>query len=300
MKRLISVIAFAILFLLLLPVGVRAAELLIPGGQVIGLHLRNGVITVAAFDDALGDNARQAGFKIGDKILSINRQRIQDAGDVRSAIKHADAPVTVSVRRGSRELTLQITPSQTAEGPRLGLHLKQGITGIGTVSWYDPRTQTFGALGHGVNDSRGGLLQMTAGTACHARVLDAKKGKAGEPGLLKGSADPLGVCGQLLRNTPQGVFGISKEGWRGEPLPVADFDEIEAGAAIIRSTVAGTSVQEYSVDILKIYPENRSDGRNFLLRVTDPALLSVTGGIVQGMGVSYNRDNTGTLKACKG
>jgi stage IV sporulation protein B len=69
----------------------------------------------------------------------------------------------------------------------------------------------------------------------------------------------------------------------GEPLPVADFEEVRLGSATIRSTIAGCSVREYSVEILKIYPEDRSDHRNFLLKVTDPDLLAATGGIVQGM-----------------
>ena len=86
-----------------------------------------------------------------------------------------------------------------------------------------------------------------------------------------------------MKNTSQGVFGISKSGWRGELLPVAEFSEVRPGGATIRSTVDDRGVQEYSVEILKIYPEDRSNGRNFLIRVDDPDLLSKTGGIVQGM-----------------
>ncbi len=283
MKRRISIIVFAILFLFLLPVGAQAAEFLIPGGQVIGLQLQDGSVTVAAFDDVLGDNARQAGIKIGDELISINGIPISHAEDVKTILQDSASPVRIAVRRGSRQQTMELIPKETGDGPRLGLHLKQGITGIGTVSWYDPETKLFGTLGHGVNDSRGVLLNMTTGSAYHGQVISVRKGLSGDPGLLKGSADAMDICGQLTRNTPQGVFGISKTGWRGEPLPVADFNQIEAGSATIRSTVTGSSVQEYSVEILKIYPENRTDGRNFLLKVTDPDLLAATGGIVQGM-----------------
>ncbi|MGM9590775.1 MAG: SpoIVB peptidase S55 domain-containing protein [Faecousia sp.] len=283
MKRQLSIIAFAIALCFALPLTAQAAQLLIPGGQIIGLQLQNGSVTVAAFDDILGANARDAGIQIGDEILSINGRTISCAEDVRNALNSTQSPVTVAVRRGNRQKSVELTPQQTEKGPRLGLYLKQGITGIGTVSWYDPETSTFGTLGHGVNDSRGVLLNMTAGTAYHGQVMSVKKGLCGEPGLLKGSADALDVCGQLLRNTPQGVFGVSKKGWQGEPLPVASFQEVEPGPATIRSTIAGSCVQEYSVEILKIYPEDRADGRNFLLKVKDEALLSATGGIVQGM-----------------
>ena len=283
MKRLYNIIASAVLILFLLPVQAQAAKLLIPGGQVIGLQLQDGSVTVAAFDDILGSSARDSGLEIGDEILSVNDRTVSCAEDIRCALDSADPPVRLSIQRNGKQKNLEIIPQQTADGPRLGIHLKQGITGIGTVTWYDPGTGTFGTLGHGVSDSGGKLLNMTQGSAYNARVISARKGTSGEPGLLKGSAEGLGICGTLLRNTPRGVFGITKQGWKGDPLPVASYDDIRPGAATIRSTVEGSTPREYSVEILKIYPKGRPDGRNFLIRVTDPALLSSTGGIVQGM-----------------
>jgi stage IV sporulation protein B len=124
---------------------------------------------------------------------------------------------------------------------------------------------------------------MTGGKAFEAEIGSVKKGKCGQPGQLKGCAEGNEPCGILTRNTPQGVFGISPEGWDGQPIPVAEFEEVKTGAASIRSTVREDSPREYSVEILKIYPQDRQDGRNFLIKVTDPALLDATGGIVQGM-----------------
>ena len=283
MKRKIHTLALAVFFLWIVPVSAEAARLLIPGGQIIGLQLQTGSVTVAAFDDAFGAAARAAGLRIGDELLQVNGQDVSCAEDVRGALGASGASVSLCVRREGKTHNLEVTPRQTEQGPRLGIHLKQGITGIGTLTWYDPATGKFGTLGHGVSDSRGGFLKMTAGNAYRAEITGVRKGKSGDPGLLKGSADALGICGSLLKNTPQGVFGVSKEGWRGEPLPAAGYQEIRTGAAAIRSTVSEQGIQEYSVEILKIYPEERKDGRNFLIRVTDPALLSITGGIVQGM-----------------
>ncbi|MBQ7000998.1 MAG: PDZ domain-containing protein [Oscillospiraceae bacterium] len=283
MKRFFSAIALAVVLLVSLPVQAEAAELLIPVGRIIGLQLQNDIITVAAYDDALGSGAREAGLKIGDEILKIDSREVSCAEDVRSALRTCGETVALTVRRGSRLDTIEMEPQQTEDGPRLGVYLRQGIAGIGTVTFYDPETGTFGTLGHGVSDARGALLQMTRGSAYGADILSVKKGKSGEPGQLKGSAQGPEPFGTLLRNTPQGVFGITKQGWKGEPMPVAAYAEISTGPAVIRSQVAGDSVQEYSVELLKIYPETRSDGRNFLLRITDPALLETTGGIVQGM-----------------
>ncbi len=283
MKRMFCSIAAAVVIFCILPVSGWAAELLIPVGEIIGLQLQDNTVTVAAFDDVLGKAAKAAGLKIGDEILSIDGKCIRCAEDIREALEEADAKVSVTVHRGGKTHTLMLAPQESGEGPRLGIYLRQGIAGIGTVTWYDPDTGKFGTLGHGVCNAKGTLLDMRDGTAFGAEILSVKKGKCGEPGQLKGSADADDLCGKLRRNTPQGVFGTTKTGWKGEPLPVAEYDEICSGPATIRSTVRGDSPREYSVEILKIYPEDRQDGRNFLLKVTDPALLELTGGIVQGM-----------------
>lgn len=283
MKRKIQTIALAVFFLFLMPVGAKAAEFLIPGGQVIGLQLQNGTVTIAAFDDVLGMNAREKGLQVGDEILTANGHAVSCAEDIRNILTRTDVPVTLCIRRNGKQHTMEIMPHQTTEGPRLGIHLKQGITGIGTVTWYDPDTRIFGTLGHGVHDSSGLLLNMTRGTAYRAQVVSVKKGQCGEPGLLKGSADSQDSFGTLFKNTAQGVFGTVSGSLQGEAVPVADFEDVRTGDARIRSAISGTDVQEYSVEILKIYPEDRRNSRNFLLKVTDPDLLSKTGGIVQGM-----------------
>jgi stage IV sporulation protein B len=202
---------------------------------------------------------------------------------VKTALKVCGDPVALTVQRGEKINTLRVSPRQTEAGPRLGVYLRQGIAGIGTVTFYDPDTGYFGTLGHGVSNARGQLLTMKEGYAYPARVESVRKGKCGEPGQLKGDADLDGILGPLLKNTPQGVFGITKTPFPGDALPTAAYCEIRTGSAQIRSTIQDDRVQEYSVEILKIYPADRTDCRNFLIKVTDPALLKETGGIVQGM-----------------
>ena len=284
MKRKLCSIAFAVILLYQLPLPGWAAELLIPVGKVIGLQLSDDTLTVAAFDDILGGAAKDAGLKIGDEILKIDDKAVSCPEDVRTALNLCSGEtLKVSVRRDGKTRTLQLQPQLKDDQPRLGVYLRQGIAGIGTVTWYDPETGKFGTLGHGVSDGKGNLLKMSRGYAYEAEVIDVRRGKCGDPGQLKGDADTTFVFGTLLRNTPQGVFGTTKVGWRGEPLPVGEFSDVRTGPATIRSTIAGRTTQEYSVEILKIYPKDRSDGRNFLIKVTDPDLLAATGGIVQGM-----------------
>ena len=283
MKRLIHSIALGIFCLSLLVTPTFAEQLLIPGGQVIGLELQDSTVTIAAFDDTCGSRARDCGLSIGDEVIRINGQSVQCVEDVRSFLNNSASAVSVTIRRSGEEKTFTVTPVATQDGPRLGVYLRQGIAGIGTITYLEPDTGRFGTLGHGVSNSSGKLLCMRDGCVYSTQVLSIKKGKCGQPGQLRGNSEALLPIGTLHKNTPQGVFGMMSKPISGEPLPIADFEEVRLGSATIRSTVAGDAVREYSVEILKIYPEDRSDHRNFLLKVTDPALLAATGGIVQGM-----------------
>ena len=283
MKRSIRAVLLILALFFAFPLDAGAVRLLIPGGQLIGLELSNDEVTVAAFDDTCGAAAREAGLQIGDRILTVEGKKVSSAEDVRQILKSCGQRVSLEILRGSKRMELSVTPADTRQGKRLGVFLRQGIAGVGTVTFYDPDTRLFGTLGHGVNDNQGRLLHMTEGQACQAAVASVKMGKCGDPGQLRGSADPEKIFGSVTKNTPKGVFGTCKRGITGEPLPVASCSEVKTGPARIRSTVGSGGVQEYSVEILKIYPESRSDGRNLLIRITDPALLKTTGGIVQGM-----------------
>ena len=281
MKKIPGRIALAALCLWLLPQSVFAAQLLVPVGQVVGLELGGNTVTVAAFDDVLGAQAREAGLQVGDEIVKINDKEVTSAEDVHQALAHSDGTVEVEVQRDGEMVSVNMAPEITQNGPRLGVYLRQGVTGIGTVTFYDPETGRFGTLGHGVNDAKGDLGQMHRGNAYRATVVSVKKGRAGSPGQLRGAVED--ALGSLYGNTVQGVFGTTDSGWLGEAIPVAAAEEICTGPAVIRSTVSGDQVREYSVEILKIYPDSKEDGRNLLLKVTDAALLEATGGIVQGM-----------------
>ena len=272
----------ALLFSFVLSTGVFAAEYLIPVGKVVGLDLSSGTVTVAAFDDAL-PAAKESGIQAGDQILTIDGTKITCAEDVRRALDASKGTVEVIVNRDGAEKAIHIAPHITDDGPRLGVFLRQGITGIGTVTWYDPDTGAFGTLGHGVSDAKGCLLKMTGGKVYPAKVVSVQKGKVGAPGQLKGAMANETLLGSVSVNTQQGVFGTAQNAWEGQAIPTAAWEEVRTGDATIRSTVSEGEPRDYSVEILKIYSKNRTDDRNFLIRITDPALLETTGGIVQGM-----------------
>ena len=283
MKKLTVHLSAICLTVFLLVQQVNAANLLIPVGQVIGLEIQGNQVTVAGFDTSLGEAAREAGLLEGDQIMKIDDKQILCTEDVRNALKASDGDVDISVLREKAVHHLEMEPVITPDGPKLGVFLRQGISGVGTVTYYDPDSGVFGALGHGINDKSGDLIPMVSGSAYSATVDTIKKGKAGDPGQLMGSVTDMIPIAALSKNTLQGIFGIASVPFRGDPLPTAAVSEIETGPAMIRSTIQNGTIKEYSVEILKIYPYSGVDGRNMLLRVTDSRLLETTGGIVQGM-----------------
>ena len=276
MKKIITCIIT--LFLLAAPV---SAEELIPVGQVIGLELGCSYLSIADFEE---DSAAKAGgLQVGDRLLTIDGKAVTSLTDIRQALNCSKGSVSVTVQRAGKEKTLRIHPAITPNGPKLGVYLQQSITGVGTVTYFDPDSRTFAALGHGVSTKDGQLAEMVEGNAFAARVASVRKGQSGQPGQLVGQVEDKSPLGQLMCNTARGVFGKTEAGWQGKALPIGESSQIRTGKATILSTVRDSTVREYSVEILKIYPKANQTGRNLLLRVTDPALLEATGGIVQGM-----------------
>ena len=198
----------------------------------------------------------------------------------------AGTKAELTVQRGGRTQSVSVAPAVEADGSaRLGLWLREGIAGIGTVTYVDPQSGAFGALGHGVNDAASGaLLPLEDGSVCRAQVVDIIKGVAGEPGELAGSFEAGDTVGELEINSSSGIFGCMEGAFLrgGEALPVAEPQEIRNGPAKIRSCVSGQTVAEYDVQITRTGMV-AGDGRDLMIRVTDPELLALTGGIVQGM-----------------
>ena len=261
---------------------VSAAELLIPVGEVVGMSLSEGSVTVAAFHETYGAAAREAGIEIGDEIVAVNGRTVDSASDLYDALKCSNGSVILDLSRGGRARQVKLSPAVTPEGPRLGVYVREGVTGIGTVTFFDPDGGCFGALGHGISDSRGSLAPMRSGWVYEAAVESVKRGKSGEPGQLRGAVQAQTPLGSLYANTAFGVFGTGCE-WTGEALPVAERGEVRPGPAQILSNVSGDEVELYDVQILRCLGSDTPSGRDLLLKVTDPDLLQTTGGIVAGM-----------------
>jgi stage IV sporulation protein B len=240
-------------------------------------QLEDGSVYIAGFDPELGSGAQQAGLKVGDRVLTAGEKTITCPEDLRAALETSHGTVELTVLRSGKTKKLRLSPAVTADGPRLGVYLRQGISGLGTVTYYAP-DGSFGALGHGVTDGAA-LIDFEKGTVCGVQLVSIRKGKAGQPGQLLGALQEEVPLGSAEKNTDQGIYGkISSPA--ETPLSTG---AAKVGDAVIRATVDGDGLREYSVQILKLYPRSNDRCRNLLLKVTDPGLLQKTGGIVQGM-----------------
>lgn len=261
---------------------------LVPMGETIGVKLFSDGVLVIGFSD--GESAaRRCGLKEGDLITALNGAELDTIEQLQALLDETGGQkAALTVKRGSRTLELSAEPGRDENGEyRLGAWVRDSMAGIGTMTFYDPQSGTFGALGHGVTDvDTGKLLPLDHGSIMDASVKAVKKGESAAPGELKGDFDLTRDCGTLYANTEQGVFGtLAHEDAAAitrAALPVAHQNEVKTGPATVLTTVEGGEAKEYAVEIEKICSPG-GNTRNLLLRVTDEALLEKTGGVVQGM-----------------
>lgn len=272
---------------LMAPALAEGTRTLVPVGRTVGIEAQTEgllVVSLSEVETAEGkvSPAAESGIQPGDIIVRLGGCEVSTSADFARAAACLDgSPVAVQLTRAGQLIQFTVTPALSQEDGcwRLGLWLRDGIAGIGTVTFYDPETGLFGALGHSINDvDTGILLPLGDGTITSATVSDVQRGEKGKAGELHGAFDTESKLGEVKQNTSSGIFGTAFCGFEGVPIPVAEDSEIENGPATILANVEGSEVREYAVEISRA----QSGGR-LMVTVTDPELLAATGGIVQGM-----------------
>lgn len=285
MKKFLLRVCIAVLLAAVLS-ALCAARDVIPGGHTIGLYVQTEGVAVV---EVCSETAKKAGLRAGDVILAVDGKTVSSIAVLSRQVEQSTGrALRLRVLRGETEEAHTLAPQKTDEGWRLGLRVRDSVSGIGTVTFIDPETGAFGALGHGIGDGKT-LLPVRDGSVVASEVASVQRGASGKPGALQGLACGRGTLGCITSNTARGIFGVL-DSPTGQCVTLAEPGQAHTGAAVIRANVRGNEVEEFDVTICTIDPTGE---RNLLLQVSDPALLALTGGIVQGMGLRYNRDNTG-------
>ncbi len=267
----------------------------IPGGIPIGIYMEtNGILIVGTGKVTGADGLNyEPALRIvqgGDYIQAVNGEEIWDKEELIERINQAGGSQVVLdlVRKGER-IQVKLEPVQTGQGEyKLGIWVRDNTQGIGTLTFLTKKGE-FGALGHGINDvDTGSLLELHKGSLYDTNIVDIKRGEKGTPGELSGMIGYQNelVCWEISENTPAGIFGTGSERLCEkislEEMQVGYKQEIELGEAWIRSSVSGR-MRDYRVEILEVNRNEADVNKGIILRVTDPELLELTGGIVQGM-----------------
>jgi len=275
-------------------VKVSPEKRLIPGGQAIGVAMRtDGVLVVGTSDLSTAQSpALLGGLKPGDVLRSIDGVTIYSSDQLSQLIAaRGQKPLTVEYMREGLIHQTTMTPQldSTTGTFRMGAWVRDSTAGVGTLSFYDPDTGAYAALGHAITDGdTGQVLTISQGQILHADIVAVQKGQKGVPGELKGSflRDPQ-VLGSIRSNTVLGIYGRLDQPAANvlypEGLPIGLRSGVHTGEATILSCVDGEGVQPYTVEITRVNPQTTPAPKSMVLRVTDPRLLEKTGGIVQGM-----------------
>ena len=285
-KHFVTAVSLLLILLTAAIPAFAAGRALVPVGCVVGIALESQGVMVAGYSEETESPAKAAGILPGDIITKIDDLDISCSEDIKDC-EISSGSVTVTVNRNGTIHEFSVTPNARPDGTKeLGLWLRDSLTGIGTVTYYDPETGEFGALGHPVSDpDSGAVIPIRSGQITKASLTDITQGKCGTPGQLVGVFDLSRVYGGVDANTPYGIFGNISDSSvfsSDTAVEVAEEEDIHTGEVTVISCVNGSGPKEYKAEITRI-DKSGSDGRCLMIKITDDELLSLTGGIVQGM-----------------
>lgn len=269
----------------------------VPIGKIIGLKLyTNGVLIVGMSEIEDINNSLVKPFdnidiKEGDTIIEVNGTEIDSIENLQEKVNNSKGEnIDLTLIRDGIVVTANIKPAKTEENEyKLGLWVKDAATGVGTITFYEPESKSFAALGHGITDSdTDKLIDIDSGEIVTSKVIDIKKSEQGEAGEIKGSISGQSTIGKVSKNTEFGIYGslnnlTSLNIDTSNRIDVALRNEIKTGEAIMRCTLDDGICKDYKIEIEKIYLDNNSNNKSMLIKIVDKNLIEKTGGIVRGL-----------------
>ena len=276
-----------LLSLLLIPMNVVAySDYIIPGGETLGIEINSDGIMVIGFYQIDGKfNKGDPVIKSGDYITEVNGIRVNTVDELTEIVEDnvLEEKVEVTIKRNGKEKTSELSLIKDGEVYKTGLYVKDSITGIGTLSYIDPETKVFGALGHEIIEANtNSLVEIRSGIIFRNYITGIEKSASGVPGSKNAKFYYDTVYGKILKNTNVGIYGLYENEMPDKELyEVGNPEEIKIGDASIYTVLDGENINQYSIEITKI--DETSDIKNISFVINDPELINKTGGVVQGM-----------------
>lgn len=273
-------------------VNVVSKTKVIPMGNAIGMKLYTDGVLVVGMSEIEGKKPYEnSGIKEGDRIVQIDKNEISNTEQLMEAVNKCNGnEVSVKYIRDEKTITTSITPVKNGNNQyKIGLWVRDAAAGVGTLTFYEPSSEMFGTLGHGILDiDTSGLIKIANGELVTTNILSITKGKKGEPGEIRGSIESGYTIGSITKNTNFGVFGkLNKTSYintqKSDEIEVALRDEIKIEDAQIICELENGKKQYYNIKIQKVFTNNNKDNKSMLIKITDEKLLQKTGGIIQGM-----------------
>lgn len=288
-KNLKKTCVLMLLSLFIMPLSTFAySDYVIAGGENIGIKLNSkGIMIVGLY--SIGDKSpgSDANLEIGDIITSINDTKVSSINEMVDVIKNSNQEkINIEYLREEKKHTTSLNLFKDNDGvTKTGLYVKDNITGIGTLTFIDPESSAFGALGHEIIEkTTGQILEIKDGVIFDSSVVGIDRSESGVPGEKNTKNDINNVFGNVFSNTTSGIFGKYTADFSSrKKYKVASASDIKLGEAKIRTVLEDKSIKEYSINITKLNKSNNQKTKNILFEITDQELLDKTGGIVQGM-----------------
>lgn len=272
------------LILLILPINIFAySDKIIPGGNTLGIEVKNDGVIVIGFYKVNG-KFNKNDFKVGDIIVKVNGVDIASSDDLVRLIEENinDDKVNITIKRNDKFIEKTVTLDKINGVYKTGLYVKDGVIGIGTLSYIDPETLIYGALGHEIIESTTNrLIEVKTGNIFKTKITSIDRSVSGVAGTKNAKFYTNIKYGDITKNTNKGIYGFySKDISNLESLTVGKYEDIKLGSAYIRTVINNEEVKDYAIEIDRV---NNNDVKNIHFKIVDEDLISKTGGIVQGM-----------------
>lgn len=264
----------------------------VPVGKAVGMKLYTEGVLVVGMSEINGKKPYEnSGIQEGDAIIEINNEQIENTNDLIETVNKSNGKtVEVKYKRNEQTITTSIEPAKVNENEyKLGLWVRDAAAGVGTMTFYEPSSGMFAALGHGIADiDTSELINIESGELTTTNILSIVKGQKGTPGEIRGTIENSESLGSIYKNTSFGVYGKVQSKNKldinnMEEMDVALRDEIKTGKAQILCELENGKTEKYDVEIKKVYLNNNENNKSMVIKITDEKLIEKTGGIIQGM-----------------